>query len=124
MHELKDRIKEVAQEYLQKHNLAVENLTREQTLEAFRQAVMSGDFVRYVRESVPGEHYQSVVYIPGKRADELANERDVWRSMAKRLFGLLESARAGVPADPPGETGFTDAVDDALEEFRVLTTRY
>ncbi len=43
------------------HNIAVENLTERQLCEAFKQALLSGDFVRYVQV---GSDKQSVVYIP------------------------------------------------------------
>lgn len=56
---------------LRKHQIATEELTELQLAEAFRQALASGDFMRYVRFS---DSAQIVVYIPFTEVDRLRDE--------------------------------------------------
>jgi hypothetical protein len=55
-------------DFSRRHNLAVEELTERQLAAAFRAIIQSGDLVRYV--SV-GPDQQTVVYLPGRREEEL-----------------------------------------------------
>ena len=55
-------------ELVTRHNLFVKELTERQLVEAIRQAISSGDFVRFVREC---DLAQQVVYIPFAREAEL-----------------------------------------------------
>jgi hypothetical protein len=52
--------------------VAIEGVTREQTIEAFKQAIACGDFTRLVQA---GTDAQSVVYIPFHREQELEQSR-------------------------------------------------
>lgn len=65
---------------LRKHQIATEELTETQLAEALRQALASGDFMRYVRFS---DSAQVVVYIPFTQVERLRTE-------VARLKQLLE----------------------------------
>lgn len=58
---------------VRKYQLAVETLTEEQLVEAIRQAILSGDFVRHV---VSGSSAQSVVYLPWSEVERLRAQYD------------------------------------------------
>ncbi len=53
------------------HNIAIENLTKDQLAEALRQAIACGDFTRLV---VAGSNAQSVMYLPYAREQELESK--------------------------------------------------
>jgi len=53
---------------VREHAIAVEKLTERQTVEAITQAILAGDFTRYV---VAGSNAQQVVYAPFQEAERL-----------------------------------------------------
>jgi hypothetical protein len=57
-------------EFIKKHQIAIENLTEHQLAEAIRQAIQSGDFIRYVRQE---DSAQQIVYVPWREADRLSS---------------------------------------------------
>lgn len=63
--------KELISDLIKEHNIAVEKLTREQFVEAIKQAIQCGDFTRLVRAD---DNAQQVIYIPFKREQELLNK--------------------------------------------------
>ena len=56
------------EELTRKHHLAAEELTEKQFVEALRQAIAAGDFVRFVTQD--GTR-QGVVYIPFRECERL-----------------------------------------------------
>ena len=70
------------EEMVDQHNLAINGLTRDQTVEAFRQAIMCGDFVRFV---VVSDGRQAVIYIPFQEQSRL-------RGRIERLEKALKDA--------------------------------
>jgi len=64
-------INELLENLIREKNIAIENLTREQVAEALKQAILCGDFTRFVQAD---SNAQQVVYIPYKREQELLNE--------------------------------------------------
>ena len=56
------------EDFVRKHQLAVESLTEIQLAEAIRQALLSGDFMRNVLHD---GSKQAVVYIPFREVEEL-----------------------------------------------------
>lgn len=74
-------------ELVQKHQLAVENLTEQQLAEAIRQAIASGDFMRNIVVDGPA---QAVTYLP-------------WREV-ERLRGLYSELIYGVATVYEGES--------------------
>lgn len=82
---------------VREHHLAIESLTEQQLAEAIRQAISSGDFVKYLA----GDGRQQVVYIPGRGMDEL-------KAKYSELIYAVEKAY-------PGETRHETALRYILE---------
>lgn len=66
-----EELSKATEELIREHNIACEELTKEQLASAFKQAVVCGDFVRMVQS---GSRAQAVVYMPFAREQELLNE--------------------------------------------------
>lgn len=73
-------IREKIEEFVEQHAIQVEALTKRQMAEAIRQALMCGDFVRYIRVT---DYAQQIVYLPYAREQEL-------ESRIKTLESILE----------------------------------
>ncbi len=80
--EMQERINAATLELVEKHNIAVEQLTAQQIADALKQAIACGDFVRYVRLGHPSA--QSVIYAPYAEVERL-------RSRIARLESVLEA---------------------------------
>lgn len=72
---------------IQKHNLAVDELTEKQLADTLRQALQCGDFIRLVRVD---NGAQQVVYIPFEREQELSLLYTRLRSEVGTAVELLE----------------------------------
>lgn len=82
----------VLQDFIRRHNLAVEELTEQQLAEAMRQIIRSGDLMRYVTLRANGGIAQVVVYEPFAREEQLKN----------RIRNLEDFLRQqNIPIPPP-----------------------
>lgn len=74
---------------IQEHNLRVEKLTQEQLVDLISQMIASGDIVRYVQETGPGQmdYAQKMVYQPFHEVERLTAE-------VRELKGKLQSIAA------------------------------
>ena len=68
-------------EFVRKQQLACEQLTEDQLADAIRQALVSGDFVRFVNRSGDA---QSVVYIPFAEVLRLRSDIALLEEILKR----------------------------------------
>jgi hypothetical protein len=85
----KSVIKDLVDEAIVKHTVALANLTREQLLEAFCQALACGDFQRHIRI---GEHAQAVTYVPFRQVESLKAENDKLRALNLECSRLASEA--------------------------------
>ena len=74
-------IKQEVQKLIEEYQIQCEKLTREQLVEAIRQAVECGDFARYVRESGKS---QTVVYIPYREFEMISGRYNELLNALKR----------------------------------------
>lgn len=63
-----EAVSKAMDEVIREHNIACDKLTKEQFVNALKQAVACGDFVKYVQA---GTDAQAVVYQPFAREQEL-----------------------------------------------------
>lgn len=77
---------EIVLQLVQKHNLAVEGLTELQLAEAIRQAIQSGDFMRYVVIH-KREQKQCVTYLPWQECERI---RDLYSELINSVASKHE----------------------------------
>lgn len=80
-----EKIASYCTEFVRQHQLACDSLTEAQLAEAFRQALMAGDFMRQV---VAGSNSQAVLYVPWNEVDRL-------RSLYEELICAVASKHEG-----------------------------
>lgn len=68
INDVKTKIDEAIEKAVREHNIAIESLTERQTCEAFKQAIVCGDFQRLV---IHNSGAQQVIYLPFAREQEL-----------------------------------------------------
>lgn len=88
--ELNKKLKEDIDKLLKERDIQIENFTKAQTCEAFRQAILSGDFVKLI---IQDASRQGVVYIPCQRCMQLEvqlQNRDTEIIELKKLLDALE----------------------------------
>lgn len=66
-----DELDSILQEFVRKHQIAVEQLTDKQMAAAIRQAIECGDFTRQVCVT---DNAQNIIYIPYARQQELKSK--------------------------------------------------
>lgn len=81
------KLEENLAELVRRHNIAVENLTQKQVVEAIKQAIEAGDFQKHVNVL----HEQQVVYVPFAREQELHNKVEVLQAEVKELQRKIEA---------------------------------
>lgn len=74
-------------ELIRQHNIAVDNLTQKQVVDAFKQAILAGDFQKHV--SVLNQ--QQVVYLPFAREQELFHKVQALQEEVKELRSKIEA---------------------------------
>lgn len=90
--ELEQKLKAAVEEVVKQHNIAIENLTREQVVSAFMQAVRCGDFQRQVQihSGYPPIYGQEVVYTPAREAMDLKFKLDNTRRQLQTIQDSLQ----------------------------------
>lgn len=78
-----EQLGEAIDKLVSEHNLAVESLTQKQLAEAIKQALLSGDFTRFVQA---GNGAQAVIYIPFQGVEAL-REREKLHLEYEKLLG-------------------------------------
>ena len=69
--ELQKQMDKIVDEMVRRHNLAIENLTRDQVTSVVKQLFASGDIVILVSHN---SNAQTASYLPYRRVQELENE--------------------------------------------------
>jgi hypothetical protein len=84
------RYDEFLKDVIRRHQIAVEQLTEQQFVEALKQAIASGDFQRHVRIDDIREPAQSVVYVPYRDIEALKTELANLKKACERARKILE----------------------------------
>ena len=80
------------EECVKRHHLMVEELTEQQTVSAFQQAIECGDFIRLVRASSHDSETQTVIYLPYAREQQL-------QARVKELEERMSEIQKAIQAD-------------------------
>lgn len=85
------RLDEQIREAITKHNIMIENLTIDQTMEALKQAIASGDFYRHITITNTGvPSHQTVSYTPFRLEQILQKKIARLRSKLNDIKDILE----------------------------------
>lgn len=83
------RLDEQMREAITAHNIRIENLTIDQTMEALKQALASGDFCRHIRVD---PHAQTVTYMPYRLHEVLENKLLLYKKKLEAVKILIDSS--------------------------------
>lgn len=78
--ELNEKLKEETKKIITNYKIAHEKFDERQLAEALRQALLAGDFTKYIRE---GDFAQQIVYLPYQEVDRLRSENYRLRELLK-----------------------------------------
>lgn len=85
------RLDEQMREAITKHNIMLENLTIDQTMEALKQALASGDFCKHITLSNTGDpSHQTVSYTPFRLEQILQKKIARLRGKLKSIEDILK----------------------------------
>lgn len=84
---------EAIQELIRKHHLASEALTEQQLAEVIRQALASGDLVKYVRVRDNG---QQIVYAPFMEVERLRSQLEELQEERRRVVPFISEVTLGL----------------------------
>lgn len=82
-----DRLDELVEKLVKEKQIACEELTQTQLIEAFKQALKAGDFVRYVRTDTGA---QQIIYAPYNECDRLMRKIDALQRGWVRLSEAVQ----------------------------------
>lgn len=87
------RLDEQLRQAITEHNIRIENLTIDQTMEALKQALASGDFCRHI---MVDPHAQTVTYMPYRLHAVLAQKLLLYKKKLAAITELIDTSEIDV----------------------------